>query len=218
MIVYKITNLINGMSYIGKTVKALERRWGNHLSDAEAGFEYYLHRAIRKYGKENFSCETVCEADDENDLNELEKFCIAAFDTKSPHGYNMTDGGDGQSGRETSAETRAKIGRAFIGKKHPAWHIEKARLARLGIIRTEEFRQGISERFKGVPKTEEHKAKIRAALVGKPSVKRLTMEKAQEIRHLYATGQYNQPQLAEKFQIARTQITKIIAGKSWVSA
>jgi hypothetical protein len=49
----------------------------------------------------------------------LEKFCIAAFNTRSPNGYNMTDGGDGVPGYVFTEEDRKKLGSGLRGKKRP---------------------------------------------------------------------------------------------------
>ena len=49
-VIYKITNQINGKSYVGKTTTALNQRMASHrCADTVIG------KAIRKYGWENFS-------------------------------------------------------------------------------------------------------------------------------------------------------------------
>ena len=53
--IYKITNLVNGKSYVGQTIRTIEERWKQHIKDSKGNKDdFYLHRAIRKYGKENF--------------------------------------------------------------------------------------------------------------------------------------------------------------------
>jgi len=49
MIIYKITNKINGKSYIGQTIQKLEYRIGDHFSGH--GNARRLSSAIKKYGK-----------------------------------------------------------------------------------------------------------------------------------------------------------------------
>lgn len=45
--------------------------------------------------------------------------------------------------------------------------------------------------------------------------KKLTQEKASEIRKLYAAGGVTQKQLAEKFSVSKATITGIVNGRTW---
>lgn len=93
MIIYKITNKVNGKVYIGQTIHSLEARWKRHLKCARDGVDTHLYQAIRKYGEENFIHEIICEAKTKNELNILETYYIQEYD--SIHlGYNMVDGGN----------------------------------------------------------------------------------------------------------------------------
>lgn len=93
--IYKITNDINGKSYIGKTLKSVNERFDEHLRESGR-----LHRnarplysAMKKYGKEHFHVEMIEETPD-SILSERESYWIKHFDTYS-NGYNATSGGDG---------------------------------------------------------------------------------------------------------------------------
>ena len=58
MIVYKITNKINGKVYIGQTIRPIEQRYKRHINDAMNNvLNTHFARAIRKYGQEIFICE-----------------------------------------------------------------------------------------------------------------------------------------------------------------
>lgn len=63
-IIYLITNAINDKKYVGQTIKSLKRRSNAHKRDA---FKYQsslpLHRAMRKYGIENFNNAKLKEQD-----------------------------------------------------------------------------------------------------------------------------------------------------------
>ncbi len=90
MIIYQITNVVNGKRYIGKTTKSAEDRLKKHFYNAKSGQNTHLYKAIRKYGEASFTIEVV-ENTDEQQLNEREIFWISKL---SPE-YNMTIGGDG---------------------------------------------------------------------------------------------------------------------------
>lgn len=96
MYIYKVTNIINGKSYIGKTTKSVDERWKLHLSDMKKKNDNnYFHNAIRKYGNENFEKSVIYECDDINILNLMETFKIMVNHThKSEGGYNVTWGGE----------------------------------------------------------------------------------------------------------------------------
>ena len=89
-IIYKITNKVNGKSYIGQTRYTIEFRWRQHQHKKDKS---YFHNAIHKYGVENFIVETIEECNVE-DLNSREIFYIAKYNTFND-GYNLTIGGDG---------------------------------------------------------------------------------------------------------------------------
>ena len=89
--IYKITNKINGKAYIGQTITTIKDRMYKHYSHAKVattGIDY----AIQKYGKENFIVEQIYEASEDEDLDKLEVYYIALYDTFN-NGYNLTPGG-----------------------------------------------------------------------------------------------------------------------------
>ena len=95
--IYKITNKINGHSYIGQSVH-IEKRMREHKLkyNWEREKNKTLYQAFQKYGIENFSFEIIeeCEA---NILNIREQFWIAHYNTYN-NGYNMTCGGETNHG------------------------------------------------------------------------------------------------------------------------
>ena len=100
MIIYKITNTINGKVYIGQTIHSLKQRYQGHLSRAERGDKGHLYPAMRKYGYNNFTCEIIEMIDEtlpnaKDILNEREIYWINYYDsTNNKKGYNITLGGD----------------------------------------------------------------------------------------------------------------------------
>ena len=95
MIIYKATNGINGKSYIGQTIRTLSERKKEHIETAlkMRDGKNYFHWAIVEYGEENFKWEVLERSDNQNRLNELEKFYIKYFRTDDNRfGYNGSQG------------------------------------------------------------------------------------------------------------------------------
>lgn len=96
--IYKITNKINGHSYIGLS-KDIERRFSDHKSkaihsDKKEDLDKALYRAMRKYGIDNFSYEIIEECPEEK-LKEREIYWISYYNTyQNREDYNETPGGD----------------------------------------------------------------------------------------------------------------------------
>ena len=104
--IYKITSP-SGKSYIGQTTQNPKTRWIQHIYAANAtenkcrAFE----RAIRKYGEDAFTHETLLLIN-ENMVDYYEVKLIALYDTLSPNGYNLRDGGNVGT---CTAEMRAQM-------------------------------------------------------------------------------------------------------------
>lgn len=174
--IYKHTSP-SGKSYIGQT-KDLDKREMLHKS--EHSNCTFFHRAIIKYGWDNFKHEII-----ENNLtldqaNEKEQSYIIAFNTLSPNGYNLTTGGLNRkvsketvlkismanTGRKRSIETKQKISAALSGKPKTKEHIKKIIESRSSYRPTDYTKKLIRDFHIGKPKTEEHKRKISASRKG----------------------------------------------------
>ncbi len=123
-IIYVITNKVNSNFYIGKTTKTATIRLKRHFYTAKKGSKTHLHKAMIKYGFENFNIDIIEQT---NSPNEREIFWIEQL---KPH-YNMTTGGDGG---DTSSSINYKKSMSFhhlnrdrktyasygmLGKSHP---------------------------------------------------------------------------------------------------
>ena len=73
MIIYVITNLLNGKQYVGQTTRTLKERLTQHRSHSNSA----IGQAIQKYGWENFKAEVIEECETLEKLNEREKYWIA---------------------------------------------------------------------------------------------------------------------------------------------
>jgi hypothetical protein len=80
---------------------------------------------------------------------------------------NMTDGGQGVGGPK-SAEHRANLSTAHMGKQRSEEHKAKISAAALGREHSEETKTKMSNSQKGRHFSEEHRAKISASKKGKP--------------------------------------------------
>ena len=91
--IYKITNTINGKSYIGQTIQNVKERFYQHCATkcSKAVSNMAIHRAIKKYGKSNFTVEVIEEIDFAN-LNDRERYWIKYYNSYN-NGYNSTKGG-----------------------------------------------------------------------------------------------------------------------------
>lgn len=98
----------SGKQYIGITAKDISSRWKAHKAYALRSIEGALQKAIKKYGADKMAVKVLVIADNYEYLKELEVKAIAAYNTKVPNGYNMTDGGDGVLGVVITAEGRKR--------------------------------------------------------------------------------------------------------------
>ena len=108
MIIYIITNKINGKNYVGQTTRTLNERIAEHRSCIKTA----IGKAIQKYGWENFEVVVIEECTTIEQLNEREKFWIAKYNSIAPNGYNLTEGGNNGLLSEMS---RLKISLANTG-------------------------------------------------------------------------------------------------------
>ena len=128
MFIYKITNKLNGKIYIGQTMQDVEKRWARHCSPSS--IRSAIGFAIQKYGKDNFLFEVIDTASTIDELNNKEIKYIELFDSVSPNGYNLTNGG-----------LNYEISDALRQKLKDEWHTEKRQeiiknLKKLNIGRT----------------------------------------------------------------------------------
>lgn len=106
--IYKYTNLINGMIYIGQTKQTLAQRDYKH--QMQLNDNTYFHRAIKKYGRNNFSLDLIEDNIPFNQLDEKEKYYINQFESfyVTGKGYNLTQGGQWGSGTQKLTAQQAK--------------------------------------------------------------------------------------------------------------
>lgn len=108
--VYVLTNLINGKYYIGFSKHPCSR-FKDHCRS-----KYLIGQAIRKYGRTNFSIGIINETfKTKKEAGDRETELIAQFNSRTPTGYNITKGGEGND-----SETATNIMKNLSLKgKHP---------------------------------------------------------------------------------------------------
>ena len=88
--IYIIKNDINNKVYIGQSLNVKER-FRSHCKKSNND-NSIINKAIQKYGKSHFWYE-ILERNITN-YNEREKYWIQYYDSLSPNGYNIGDGGE----------------------------------------------------------------------------------------------------------------------------
>ena len=116
-IIYQATNTINGSKYVGKSFRTKQVTENYLMTKRKAGHKYlmnhakdkqYFHRALCKYGFENFEWKIIDRSNKEQELSEKETYWIKKLNTFAPNrkGYNSTLGGDGASGLPASEKSK----------------------------------------------------------------------------------------------------------------
>lgn len=189
--VYITTNVLNGKKYLGQKKIDEKGAWKKYLGSGVA-----FKKAVKKYGKENFSREIIKFAFDKDELNNYEKTYSEKLNcVEDENYYNMVYGGGVVTGLKMSEETIEKLrklasgknnyfyGKRFVGKDNPFYgkkHSAEARMkmskARKGIpsinkgktgIYTEKTLLKMSLLKKGKPLSEAHREAIRKTNSGK---------------------------------------------------
>lgn len=183
MIIYQLTNKLNGKSYIGQTIGTLKQRLRSHLDKRSKSMA--IHKALKKYGVSGFDCKVLLYCNDKEEAHFYETSLIAKLGTLVPNGYNILAGGQGNVHTEaTKAKMRANSGtrgktpwnkgipmseeakkllsEKNSGNTHTLEAIEKIRLSSTGRRHTEESKKKISKTHMGMTHSPETLEKIRA--------------------------------------------------------
>lgn len=175
---YSIRNLVNGKRYIGITGN-ITKRWYAHRTNK---LKTAVSKAIQKYGAENFEFKSLVIGE-ESYIKELEIKAIAAFKTKAPNGYNLTDGGEGTTGYKQSLTQRARRSKALTGHKHTLGCIERIRNSNRGKKRSLETRERLRQSHLGKVQSVETKEKLSQALRGRVFSAALRKKLSRAARH-----------------------------------
>lgn len=109
--IYRITNLLNGKTYIG------QHRYTSQCDDY-FGSGKHLRLAIEKYGRENFKKEILLSRlPDRKSADKAEIKYIELEREKGKAEYNITNGGEGFRGHHRK-DTKKRISASMMGNQH----------------------------------------------------------------------------------------------------
>jgi group I intron endonuclease len=179
------------MKYVGRTKGTVQGRWSAHISVAKRGSSTHLHRALRKYGEENFVIEILEDNIPREFANERERYWVTHFNTFN-EGYNMTAGGGGLFGYKHSEATKEKCRRANLGR--PCWKKGKS-FPPLPL----EMRRKISEKLKGRP------SPMKGRRLSQEQRRRMSASRLGPLNPAYGR---KRPDLAERNKVSQVWIRK----------
>lgn len=153
IVVYMISNLVNGKVYIGST-NNINNRFSKHKSRLNNSTHHnnHLQNAWDKYGSDSFEFKTLMVCPD-NERNHCEQMFMDLYNSQNrDFGYNIKDA----DGHSVSEETRLKLSEANKGQV--PWI--------KGKHHSEETKHKISESNKSKHHSEETKQKMSEAKYG----------------------------------------------------
>ena len=198
-VIYMLKNKVNNKMYIGQTMRDLNVRIERHIKDAKYGSDLAIHRAIRKYGIDNFDIIVLEKDISEEKLNEREIYFIKKYNSVKL-GYNLSYGGDGGKATRYSDEQILEVKKLLRDTDLAATEI--SRKTGVSIYMVRDINRGKSLLTKDFP------TPIRDI---KPA-NRLTKKEIEEIQKLLQLKQYKLSQIAKKYNCALITVSRINSG------
>lgn len=180
MLIYEIINKINNKKYIGLTSNENPKiRWDSHKREVKRGSNLPIHKALRKYGYDNFKFNVIVSGiSNKTELNYAEKYLIAFYNTVED-GYNCTIGGEGHS--------------AF-GVNH---HLFGSKNERISIL---------NKSRKGIPLSDNHKNAIKKGSRKLKHTEENKIKLSEIKKQQWHSGIYSSDEYKEKQRVAKTGI------------
>ncbi len=233
--IYIIKNTVNNKVYIGQTWRNINKRFTCHKSGNGNGSKTKIHRALVKYGSNNFYIKEICKCETQEEADEFEKKLIKEYNSMD-NGYNTESGGNNgkfyskeykenksmrMKGRKHTEEAKQKMSKAMIGNKNG-----------LGKKKSEEAKAKLLAARKAYKYTDEAKAKMSLARIGKPSPKKgkhfpsfagansssakFTQEIVDEIRYKFINDEnFSTKEIAKKYNVSKVCIQNILNYKTY---
>ena len=198
--IYMLQNKVNSKMYIGKTMRRLETRIERHLKDTKYGSELAIHRAIRKYGIDNFEIKVLEDGIKEENLSEKEIYYIKKYDS-THKGYNLSKGGKG--GKITKYSDEQIYNVKCLLRDTELTSIEIAKKTGVSVHMVRDINRGKSL------STDDFPIPIREI----KAAKRLNDMQIKEIKILLLSAEYKLSQIAKKYECSINTISRINSGK-----
>lgn len=150
--IYETTCIPTGKKYIGM------HKWSKDTIDSNYfGSGIHISRAIKKYGKNNFSCKIIEWCNSREELLEREKYYISVNEAPiNEKYYNIEDGGQGGHNEYyVQPVTEIQLKALEYGRHLPS---------------SENHKKQLSERRKGIIVSNETKEKLRANQLGRKCI------------------------------------------------
>lgn len=229
--IYRITNKINGNTYIGKTGMNFGDRWDCHKSKLNNNKHDnpHLQKAWIKYGSDSFEFCIVETVDDVNLLNDLEVKYIKQY-RDIDKCYNILDGGDGgfMLGSHLSEETKRKIGEKnranMLGRKlsdetkKKMSESQKKRYSKWTDDDKANWGRMVSEKLSGKKWSKEAKENFSKIQQTKPNGATLNIDTVYEIRRLYEVENKSFKEISEILNVSRNNVYMIATYRRWKNA
>ncbi len=159
-LIYKVTNKLNNRFYVGKHKT-------ENKNDDYHGSGILIDRAIKKYGKENFSKELLFECSSEEEMNQKEIDIVDEEFVAREDTYNIALGGNGGNLTKENRIKGNRLGTAALWKRYAededfrdAYNLKRSIIAKARNLK-------YGNPSKGKKMSEETKAKMSASHIGK---------------------------------------------------
>ncbi len=219
-IIYMFINQINNKKYIGQTTDEYHRYYQHKTCYEDSVF----HRAIKKYGFNNFTYEHLFESDDIDLLNQKEIEYIKLYNSKVPNGYNVDDGGRNNYHGSRTENSKILISRArgeltdeevqmlrqeYLNNGSPVELYNKYFSERIGSLQAF-MNIWCGKRYKHImPEVFEQRIQKHT---------KLTQDKAREIKQLIKEKHLTYREIGDLYKVSRSTIVDIERGKTWKNA